>query len=312
MNEGTIKGIIAAAVLAVLGGGYALASLETVAEGSVAVVYSTKGAEKEPLPSGWHFISPLKKTIEYPIRFQTLTTEQFNSPTSEGKSLTVEVNYQYLTDQTKVVSLYKTYGKQDMQEVTVVDKAANEKSDAEQHQAMKSISLTKDIQSITRDILRKHTLDEIYISQTDAINAEIIEAVNAKEKEKGFEIKELFINIPNLDEATQNALNAKVQETQNQQLKTQQLETAKLDAEKIEIETEAAANQKRIQAQAQADAVLIQAQADAEANKLKQQTLTPELIQAQWIAQWNGQLPQVQGEGMPIIQMPAATAEPAE
>ena len=96
MNEGTIKGIIAAVVLAVLGGGYALASLETVAEGSVAVVYSTKGAEKEPLPSGWHFISPLKKTIEYPIRYQTLTTEQFNSPTSEGKSLTVEVNYQYL------------------------------------------------------------------------------------------------------------------------------------------------------------------------------------------------------------------------
>mgnify|MGYP003605940351 FL=1 len=117
------------------------------------------------------------------------------------------------------------------------------------------------------------------------------------------------LGVANLDDATQAAMDAKVQETQNQELKTQQLETAKLDAEKIAIETEAQAAKKRIEAQAEADAVLIQATATAEANKLKMETLTPELIQAQWIAAWDGKLATVQGEGMPIIQMLALDAK---
>ncbi len=309
MNNGAKFGIAIVSAATILFGGFLIASIETVSEGTVAVVYSTNGVKKEPLKAGWRFISPIEKTVEYPVRNQTLRTDQFNSPTSEGKSLTVEVNYQYVTDETKVVGLYKNYGKQDMQEVTVIDREESGKNDAEEHQAMKSISLTKDIQAITRDILRKHTLDEIYISQTDAINAEILAAVNEKEKEKGYEIKELSINIPNLDQATQQALDAKVQETQNQQLKTQQLETAKLDAEKIQIETEAAAAKQRIEAQAAADAVLIKAEAEAKANTLKQQTLTPELIQSEMIKQWNGALPTIQGgDAMPIIQMPAAKA----
>jgi hypothetical protein len=37
--------------------------------------------------------------------------------------------------------------------------------------------------------------------------------------------------------------------------------------------------------------MLIQARAEAEANKLKQSTLTPMLIQQQWIEKWDGALP---------------------
>ena len=309
MKSGTIKGLIAAGTVAALGTIFVLASLETVTDGTVAVVYSTNGVKKEPLTAGIKFISPLEKTVEYPIRNQALETDSFSVVTSDGKKFTINVNYQYMTETTKVVDLYKNYGKQDMQLVDIVDKAASAEGDAVTHEAMKSVSLTKNIQATVKNVIQRHTLDEVYRTSTTAISQEILAELSDKEAKRGFEISELNLGVANLDDATQAAMDAKVQETQNQELKIQQLETAKLDAEKITIESEAAANQKRIQAQAEADSVLIQATATAEANKLKMETLTPELIQAQWIAQWNGALPQVQGEGMPIIQMPALDAK---
>ena len=309
MKSGTIKGLIAAATVALLGTGYILMSIETVTDGTVAVVYSTNGVKKEPLTAGWKFISPLEKTVEYPVRNQALETEAFSVVTSDGKKFTINVNYQYMTEATKVVDLYKNYGKQDMQEVIVLDKAETADSDEVTHEAMKSVSLNKNIQSIVKNVIQRHTLDEVYRTSTAAISQEILALISEKEAKRGFEISELNLGVANLDDATQAAMDAKVQETQNQELKTQQLETAKRDAEKIAIETEAQSAKNRIEAQAEADAVLIQATATAEANKLKMETLTPELIQAQWIAAWDGKLPTVQGEGMPIIQMPALDAK---
>lgn len=44
-------------------------------------------------------------------------------------------------------------------------------------------------------------------------------------------------------------------------------------------------------AEGAAKSLLIQARAEAEANRLKQQTLTPNLIQKEFIDKWNGILP---------------------
>jgi len=40
--------------------------------------------------------------------------------------------------------------------------------------------------------------------------------------------------------------------------------------------------------------MLTSAKAEAEANRLKQQTITPMLLQLEWINKWNGQLPSTQ------------------
>ena len=40
-----------------------------------------------------------------------------------------------------------------------------------------------------------------------------------------------------------------------------------------------------------AQAMLASAKAEAEANRLKQQTITPMLLQLEWINKWNGKLP---------------------
>jgi regulator of protease activity HflC (stomatin/prohibitin superfamily) len=67
------------------------------------------------------------------------------------------------------------------------------------------------------------------------------------------------------------------------------------DAMRIQNEvksTEAEAKKKVAQAKGSAESLLINARAEAEANRLKQQSLTPMLIQQQWIQKWNGNLPE--------------------
>ena len=57
-------------------------------------------------------------------------------------------------------------------------------------------------------------------------------------------------------------------------------------------QAEAEAKIKVATAEGNAQAMLTQAKAEAEANKLKQVTLTPMLLQQQWIEKWDGALSQ--------------------
>jgi regulator of protease activity HflC (stomatin/prohibitin superfamily) len=62
-----------------------------------------------------------------------------------------------------------------------------------------------------------------------------------------------------------------------------------------EVKTaEAQAKIKVAQAAGSAQAMLTSAKAEAEANRLKQQTITPMLLQLEWINKWDGQLPSTQ------------------
>lgn len=66
---------------------------------------------------------------------------------------------------------------------------------------------------------------------------------------------------------------------------------ARLKAENQALQAEAEAKVAVAKAEGAAKATLIKAKAEADANKLKQQTLTPLLIQQEVIAKWNGELP---------------------
>lgn len=68
---------------------------------------------------------------------------------------------------------------------------------------------------------------------------------------------------------------------------------AKADVE----QANAQAAVKTATAKADAEAMLVTARAEAEATKMRQQVLTPLLIQQEWIAKWDGALPSVQGGG---------------
>jgi prohibitin 1 len=75
----------------------------------------------------------------------------------------------------------------------------------------------------------------------------------------------------------------------------QQLATSELEVKKEQAKQNAAkiSNQTKI----------MNAEADAKANQITQQSITPALLQKWTIEKWNGQLPQVEGQGSNIINL---------
>jgi regulator of protease activity HflC (stomatin/prohibitin superfamily) len=62
-----------------------------------------------------------------------------------------------------------------------------------------------------------------------------------------------------------------------------------------------------IKAAGRAKAILAEAEAQAKANRLLSESITPTLVQYEMSKRWNGQMPQVTGNAMPMIQRPGAS-----
>jgi regulator of protease activity HflC (stomatin/prohibitin superfamily) len=59
-----------------------------------------------------------------------------------------------------------------------------------------------------------------------------------------------------------------------------------------------------IKAMGRAKAIIAEAEAQARANRLLAESITPTLVQYELAKKWNGQMPQVSGGAMPLLQMP--------
>lgn len=130
----------------------------------------------------------------------------------------------------------------------------------------------------------KYTLNEILVNK-DTIMDAVREDVTTYFGDKGITITVLGMKdgIEYDDPEIQKAINEKFSSEQN-------------------IITQENNNQVTIsKAEAEAEAKLIEAEAEAEANRRIAESLTPELIEQQKIEKWNGDVPQVQGSGTPII-----------
>ena len=65
-------------------------------------------------------------------------------------------------------------------------------------------------------------------------------------------------------------------------------------------EAQTALNQVAV-AEANAKKLLVAAQAEAEANRLKQQALTPQILEKMWIEKWSGDVPTVMGTNSSVF-----------
>lgn len=79
---------------------------------------------------------------------------------------------------------------------------------------------------------------------------------------------------------------------------------ARLKAENQAKQADAEAKVKVATAQGEAQALLVRAKSEAEANRLRQASLTPMLIQQEWIKKWDGKLPTTQAGGNTSLMMP--------
>ena len=132
----------------------------------------------------------------------------------------------------------------------------------------------------------QYTLNEILANKESIMNV-VRDDVTSYFGDKGITITVLGMKdgIEYDDEAIQAAINEKF--SSEQKLVTQE------NNNKVIVS----------KAEAEAKAQRIAAEAEADANRKLAESLTPELIEKQKIDKWNGDVPQVQGDSTPIINM---------
>lgn len=127
----------------------------------------------------------------------------------------------------------------------------------------------------------KYTADGL-IGNREVFEIEVRRLLESQLLKEGFIINQFTSNLVYPD-SFKKAINAKNNAVQ-----------AALMAENKVKQAEAEAKIKVATANGNAEALLANARAEAESNRLRQQTLTPMLIQQQWIEKWKGNVPTTQ------------------
>lgn len=304
MKKGTVGAVFLGIVMFV-GIILGFMCMERVPAGYVGVVYNMSGGvDGEVLTQGWHLVSPTKKVTTYSIGIEQsyLTSENkgdsendesFNIPTSDGKTVKVNLEFSYRFDPEKVTDTFVQFK-------------------GRSGESVKNTFIKPKIMAWTQEVSATYPVTDIFGDKRTEINAELDTYLKEKFAPYGIIIDTVNFTDISVDDETAAAIQKKVTAQQELELANIEAQTAKIQAEKdkevalIEAEknkeaSSIQAEQARIKAQGEADAKKIAAEAEAEANRKIAESLTPELIEKIKYEQWNGELPQVQGSGTPIV-----------
>jgi regulator of protease activity HflC (stomatin/prohibitin superfamily) len=127
----------------------------------------------------------------------------------------------------------------------------------------------------------KYTADGL-IGNREIFEVEVRRLLEAQLLKEGFVINQFTSNLVYPD-SFKKAINAKNNAVQSALMAENKVKQAEAEA-KIKVAT----------ANGNAEALLANARAEAESNRLRQQTLTPMLLQQQWIEKWRGNVPTTQ------------------
>ena len=278
------------------------ACTERVPAGYVGVVYNMSGGVTgETLNQGWHIVAPTKNVTLYSIGIEQsyLTSdskgdskedESFSTPTADGKSLTVDLEFSYKYDVNRVTDVFTQF------------KGASGKE-------VKDIFIKPKMIAWTQEVTAKYPVTDVFGDKRQELNEALDTYLKEKFDKYGIVIDTVnFTNI-STDPETQEAIQKKVNAQQELELAKIQKQTAKVDAEKEKEVAQINAEKAKIEAQGKADAELIKANAEAEANKKIAESLTDKLIEKSKYDKWNGELPYIEGNVNPIVSINSENAE---
>ena len=129
-----------------------------------------------------------------------------------------------------------------------------------------------------RVVANSYTADEL-ISNREQFEIKVRKVLESHLAPEGFVLAQFTSNLI-YPETFKKAIEAKNNAVQTALTAENQVKTAEAQA-RIKVAT----------AEGEAQAMLTSARAEAESNKLRQQTLTPLLLQQMWVEKWNGELP---------------------
>ena len=304
MKKGKV-GAISLAVIIVIGLICTAMCSTRVPAGYVAVKYRMNGGiADDVLGQGWHIVPPTVKTTLYSIGIEqsylTATDDgdspkddSFSAPSSDGKGLQMELTFTYRYDADKVAETFTRF------------KGRSGKD-------LLDSFIKPNVISWTKEVTAKYPVTDILGEKRAELNTVLSDYLAEKFAPYGIIIENASLINIEVDDETREAITRKVTAQQELELANIEAQTAKVQAQKdkevalIEAEknketAEIQAEQARIRAQGEADAMKIAAEAEAEASRKIAESLTTELIEKIRYERWNGELPQVQGSGTPII-----------
>lgn len=293
MKKGKIGAVLLALAL-ILGLIGAVICLERVPAGYVGVVYNMNGGvDGEVLTQGWHLVAPTKKVTTYSIGIEQsyLTSddkgdskedESFSIPTSDGKTVRVNLEFSYRFDEARVAQTFVTFK-------------------GKSGESIKDTFIKPKVIAWTQEVSANYPVTDIFGDKRTAINAELDTYLKEKFDQYGIIIDTVNFTDISVDSETAAAIQKKVTAQQELELANIEAQTAKIQAEKDKQVAEIAAEQAIVEANAAAEVVRIEAEAEANANRVIAASLTPELIEKLKYEQWNGAVPKVTTSGGAII-----------
>lgn len=230
---------------------------------------SGKGVNNVTACTGWVFFIPIiSKVYEFPTFIQHKeyknTDEGDNSftvNTKDGSEFRVSPILNYSVRAEKAPSIFAKYRR------TLPE--------------LEEGFLKTAIYDAFRLATNKYTAEQL-ISNRALFEVEVRKLLELQVVKEGFVVNQFTSNLV-YPESFKNAINAKNNAVQQSLMTENQVQTATAQA-KIKV----------AKAQGDAEALLTNARAEAESNKLRQSTLTPMLLQQQWIEKWSGNLPSTQ------------------
>ena len=293
LNASDSSGLAKLARLAALGAGLLalLVLLPTamtyINPGHVGIVIHRVGGgvDKTPLSPGLHARNPLTTGIEeYPTFMQTVVlnrgaqgNDEINVNSVEGQPLSLDVSMSFELDPTLVPALYSTF----RTDIATI-----------QHTYVKQA-----IRQALQEVVGNEEIAAIIGPKKAETVSRVTKLLEQRLSGYGIIVKQFTINELRAPASVMEAINQK-------NVMQQQALTAQNELQKNTFQAQGDS----IKAAGRAKAILAEAEAQAKANRLLSESITGTLVQYEMSKRWNGQMPQVTGGAMPMLQLPGATA----
>jgi len=292
--------LLLAALVAVLFFFNYVASVTRIGAGYVGIEVllsgSQRGPSEIPIKTGWVFYSPLRsQIIEFPTYVQTVKwthdlnegrplNEEMSYNSKEGMEIYSDVSLSYAIDPKMVPDFYLKYRVSDLATFT--------------HGFLRDV-----VRNSLNEVASTYSIEEIYGEHKAEFLHKVEALIQTKLTPVGVGIQQFgFIGAPRVPDVISAAITGKAQAIQNAERAQNEL-----------AQTQAEAAKKIAEADGDAKSEVARAQGEAEANRIRQASITPQLLelrrlenQRALIDRWNGQLPQVEsgsGSGL-MLQLP--------
>ena len=253
---------------------------------------SNKGVEDLPIQTGWLFYNPFTQNVyEYPTFVQTAVwtredtdaspgNEEISFNSKEGMQITGDISLSYQLNADHVPHFFVKFRTDDLEQFT--------------HGFMHNVA-----RDMFNEVAGKFGVEEIYGPKKEEFLSEVRKRLNDSVKEIGVTVEQFgFIGAPRIPENVLQALNSKVQATQDAMRAENELRQATAEAKK-RVAT----------ADGEKQTAILKAEGEARSNEVLARSLTQQLmewrrleIQQSAILKWKGDVPQLMpGSGQPFI-----------